>query len=456
MVAGVGLAILVSLGRVVIPPAPLFLAQTALGWARRQRRVAGAGAEDGVGRRAARARSRRLHGDLRAGRPAAADRARVWRRNGEVVNRVALSPVQGGRREEFRTFSRRDGVPRGPGGPLDGGRGDRVGPAHRPAALPGWCRDAAEPSSTPTRTCTSRSSADDLPAVLERAAARASPVCVTIGTRRRTTSQAAIALAGREADVWAAVGIHPHDAAASDAETVQEIERLAAQAPRVVAIGEIGLDFFRNLSPPDVQARTFRALARASPRRLRQARADPLPRRARRDARRSWPRRVVGRPAASCTASRATWPSRGVVSIWDSTISLAGPVTYPNARALPEVARFVPADRLVVETDCPFLPPQGHRAAAQRARLPGAHGRPRGPSCAASRWRAWAGSCATTPAACSGWSERGRRAGATPDSFFARGWARRSRAGAIVAAPALALAGARSTRCCAAPAHRWR
>src|SRR5204863_1113766 len=42
-------------------------------------------------------------------------------------------------------------------------------------------------------------------------------------------------------------------------------------------------------------------------------------------------------------------------------ISLAGPVTYPNARALPEVARFVPADRLVVETDCPFLPPQPYR-----------------------------------------------------------------------------------------------
>jgi TatD DNase family protein len=42
-------------------------------------------------------------------------------------------------------------------------------------------------------------------------------------------------------------------------------------------------------------------------------------------------------------------------------ISLAGPVTYKNARALPEVARFVPADRLVVETDCPFLPPQPHR-----------------------------------------------------------------------------------------------
>src|SRR5438309_761096 len=42
-------------------------------------------------------------------------------------------------------------------------------------------------------------------------------------------------------------------------------------------------------------------------------------------------------------------------------ISLAGPVTYPNARALPEVARFVPADRLVIETDCPFLPPQGYR-----------------------------------------------------------------------------------------------
>ena len=47
---------------------------------------------------------------------------------------------------------------------------------------------------------------------------------------------------------------------------------------------------------------------------------------------------------------------------WDKfLVSLAGPVTYPNARALPEVARFVPADRLVVETDCPFLPPQGYR-----------------------------------------------------------------------------------------------
>src|SRR5437867_832533 len=42
-------------------------------------------------------------------------------------------------------------------------------------------------------------------------------------------------------------------------------------------------------------------------------------------------------------------------------VSLAGPVTYPNARALPDVARFVPADRLVIETDCPFLPPQGYR-----------------------------------------------------------------------------------------------
>jgi len=42
-------------------------------------------------------------------------------------------------------------------------------------------------------------------------------------------------------------------------------------------------------------------------------------------------------------------------------ISLAGPVTYPNARALPDVARFVPGDRLVIETDCPFLPPQGYR-----------------------------------------------------------------------------------------------
>src|SRR3972149_3904026 len=80
---------------------------------------------------------------------------------------------------------------------------------------------------------------------------------LTIGTNVET-SRAAGALAAREPDVWASVGVHPHDAGEADATALAEIEELAAE-PRVVGIGETGLDFFRNLSPRDAQERVFRA-----------------------------------------------------------------------------------------------------------------------------------------------------------------------------------------------------
>jgi TatD DNase family protein len=199
--------------------------------------------------------------------------------------------------------------------------------------------------------------ADDLPAVLERARAAGVGRFVTIGTDVET-SRAAVALAGREPGVWATVGIHPHDAAGADEAALAEIERLAA-APRVVAIGEIGLDFFRDLSPREAQERAFRRLL-------------DLARRA------GKPAVVHCRDAHAETlailAEARVGEVGGVMHCFSGdvaiarqcldlglAISLAGPVTYPNARALPEVARFVPADRLVVETDCPFLPPQGRR-----------------------------------------------------------------------------------------------
>jgi TatD DNase family protein len=199
--------------------------------------------------------------------------------------------------------------------------------------------------------------AEDLAAVLERARAAGVQRLVTIGTDVETTV-AALALAEREEGVWATAGIHPHDAAAADEAAFAAIERLADH-PRVVAIGEIGLDFFRNLSPPDVQARTFRRLLGLA--------------------------RRLGKPAVMhCRDAHAETLAileeervsevGGIMHCFSGDvaiarrcldagllISLAGPVTYPNARALPDVARFVPADRLVVETDCPFLPPQGQR-----------------------------------------------------------------------------------------------
>jgi len=114
-VAGVGLAILVSLGRVVIPPAPLFLAKTAIGWAvgtvESLEPVLGTVS-------VAELRERGLVAYTAIYAPAGLLQPveHVWRRNGELINRVALSPVQGGRREGFRTFSRKTSFPDNPVG----------------------------------------------------------------------------------------------------------------------------------------------------------------------------------------------------------------------------------------------------------------------------------------------------------------------------------------------------
>jgi TatD DNase family protein len=198
---------------------------------------------------------------------------------------------------------------------------------------------------------------DDRDAVLARARAAGVHRMVTIGTDAETC-RAALALAEREPDVWATAGVHPHDAGESDEAALVEVEGLAVER-RVVAIGEIGLDFFRNLSPRETQERVLRRFL-ALARRLRKpvvlhcrdAHAEMLP--------------ILGEEGVADVGGIMHCFS-GDVDIarrcldLGLLISLAGPVTYPNARALPEVARFVPADQLVIETDCPFLPPQGYR-----------------------------------------------------------------------------------------------
>jgi TatD DNase family protein len=200
--------------------------------------------------------------------------------------------------------------------------------------------------------------ASDLEAVLDRARAAGVVGMVTIGTDRET-NQAAVAVAERWPDVYATVGIHPHDAAEATDADFAAMESLARSSARVVALGEMGLDFFRNLSPRDVQERVFR-------RQLEMARR-------------------LGKPVAihcrdahpetlAILAEERVGEVGGVMHCFSADvdvakrcldlgllISLAGPVTYKNARSLPDVARFVPVDMLVVETDCPFLPPSPHR-----------------------------------------------------------------------------------------------
>jgi TatD DNase family protein len=197
----------------------------------------------------------------------------------------------------------------------------------------------------------------DFDAMMDRARAAGVRGMVTIGTDVET-SRAAVAIAERDPQVWATVGLHPHDADSGDDARFEELERLA-RSPRVVAIGEMGLDFFRNLSPRPAQEAAFRrqlglarALAKPAVLHCRDAHAEMLAILAE--------ERVAEVGGIMHCFSGDVEIARRCLDL-GLLISLAGPVTYPNARALPAVARFVPADRLVVETDCPFLPPQPYR-----------------------------------------------------------------------------------------------
>ena len=172
------------------------------------------------------------------------------------------------------------------------------------------------------------------------------------------SSRAAVTFAAAQPGVYAAVGIHPHDAESADRGALAELEDLARD-PRVVAIGEIGLDYYRDLAPRPAQARAFAAqlaLARALDRPVilhcREAHADLL----------------------AVLEDDALGPAGGILHCFSGdqaaaerglalglAISIAGPITYPNARRLADVVRALPLEALVLETDCPYLPPQPWR-----------------------------------------------------------------------------------------------
>jgi TatD DNase family protein len=200
--------------------------------------------------------------------------------------------------------------------------------------------------------------APDLDAVLERARAAGVRAIVTVGTDRET-SRAAVALAERLPGVYATVGIHPHDAGAAEEADFAELEALARQSPAVVALGEMGLDFFRNLSPRDAQERVFgrqlelaRRVQKPVVIHCREAHARALEILAEADV------GAVGGVMHCFSGDPEV--ARRCLDL-GLHISLAGPVTYRNAGVLPDVARLVPEGRLVVETDSPYLPPQPYR-----------------------------------------------------------------------------------------------
>lgn len=194
--------------------------------------------------------------------------------------------------------------------------------------------------------------------VVERAREAGVRAILNVGTGdpHSGSLERAVAVAEQFEQIYAAVGVHPHDARLFDEKAAARLNRIVRESPRIVAWGEIGLDYHYDHSPRETQRRVFRE-------QLQMARALSLP--------------VIihSREADEDTVSilRAEWgnaPRGGIMHCFGGTlamaqsvlelgfmISFAGNVTFKKAGNLREVARSVPMDRLLIETDCPYLTP---------------------------------------------------------------------------------------------------
>lgn len=169
------------------------------------------------------------------------------------------------------------------------------------------------------------------------------------------SSEASLRLSKENPCIFAACGIHPHEAKTASQEVLSRLAELLGQG--AVALGECGLDFYRNLSPKEDQVRVFRA-------QLRLAKSLDLP--VILHERAAWPEFLA--------ILREEGPVRGVVHAFSGDLfraqealslglflGIGGPLTYPKNEKLREALRRIPLSRILLETDCPYLPPQGFR-----------------------------------------------------------------------------------------------
>lgn len=173
-------------------------------------------------------------------------------------------------------------------------------------------------------------------------------------------SQDVVALAEKTPHVYAAIGFHPNDALKFDEAALAQLHRLAGQ-PKVVAIGEIGLDYYWDESPRPVQLEVFErqlALAKELAKPViihqREAAADTMAILRRWGAGQQHPGLVLH----SFSGNQAMAEEAVALGFY---IGISGPVTFKNARDLPGIVAAVPANRLLVETDAPFLTPHPYR-----------------------------------------------------------------------------------------------
>ncbi len=195
--------------------------------------------------------------------------------------------------------------------------------------------------------------------VIERAENTGVKMMLVVGTGEPKSGnfERAVRLAETRENIFAAVGVHPHDAQTYDAEAEKQLTNLCESSAKVVAIGEIGLDFYYDHSPRDVQEAVFR-------KQIRLAKKLDLP------------IIIHSREADAETVQVLTEECSdknfrgGVMHCFGGTaamaeslmkigflISFAGNVTFKKAENLREAARIVPLDKLLIETDCPYLAP---------------------------------------------------------------------------------------------------
>lgn len=201
--------------------------------------------------------------------------------------------------------------------------------------------------------------ADEIEAILTRAATGGVGEVVSIGTRLAESGKLR-ALASAHPNVWCTVGVHPHNVGEGDVPTPEAIAAETAY-PRVIGVGESGLDYFYDKAPRDRQQATFRAHIQA-------ARLTRLPLAIHaRDAdadiaailRDEWDSGGNFRFVLHCFSSTRALAEAGVAL--GGYVSFSGILTFPKSNELREIARDLPEDRLLVETDAPYLAPVPNR-----------------------------------------------------------------------------------------------
>ena len=180
-------------------------------------------------------------------------------------------------------------------------------------------------------------------------------LCMCVGSDMASSEQS-LKLARENERIYAAVGVHPHDAKSFREEDIPTLTRWLTEEPKVKALGEIGLDYYYDLSPRDVQKDVFvRQLELAYTLKkpvilhIRDAHGDTI------DILRANKNRLPHCVIHCCSAS---WESAKVYLSLGCMISFAVPVTFKRSANLHEVAKNVPIESLMIETDSPYLAPE--------------------------------------------------------------------------------------------------